>query len=709
MGGAHSQDVAKVVKLQTELDTIQAELGKLQSNQSVAEEEPPIYFYAGHGFNEVDILKDVPIHCKYVNMGVCGLVNRLDVNYMLYYFKKPSDKRFVVIDKPQIETLLDGLSIRTYLPFPTSDEERYVHSTFYPISVYPKKDKITFNIKMSGLIERKKSILINNIRRYDNITSISLDMLKLLFSMSVYPTPEEIDTHFRTNYADRLEALTLADLNSATTALRESTETLMKRFPGIHYNFLCRGGVELPSHPAILRRAISAMGGRTHENAIRQSYRENYPLLNLLETALEFEKHRIALNSTVLTNIIESGFKDEIPGEDSSIKTALLTHLTTGTASTWNPLLDQKTKNILLSTAVQKNYIHSIKFLIKLGAASEILTMPLMIAIHNRDTPRALSVLNIMDQCMADLNFRNVHGETPLIASSALGLGDVVVALLATEKVDVNAVDSVGSTPLMLVCFLGRIDLVAVLLATKKVDINAANKYGATALILACRTYGNRNDIALRLLEEPGINVNAKDMNGNTALAYCEDKMPAVRARLLALGATETEAEPAAAGASAARVRVNELEPGTKYIMLDVNYKTGLFTNAYTKEDIAEKCRNPVTYYGRDEGNEGLIIDKDGLFVRPMTNVFYSVDTRPEDIPVGIELPLLNEDEIHYMKSNMGAYYRGFRGNSSSLFYKYNVEAARGSGSGASSRSRKRSHRCRRSKNRKTLRRNHRV
>ena len=136
--------------------------------------------------------------------------------------------------------------------------------------------------------------------------------------------------------------------------------------------------------------------------------------------------------------------------------------------------------------------------------------------------PAALAIIRMGG---ADLNYTDRYEKTPLICASYTDLTDVVTALLATEEVDVNAADNTGTTALMTTCMF--------------------NEYNP-----------NATAIALVLLNAPGINVNAKDIDGKSALAYCTDPtMAAVRARLLALGATEEggagAAAPAAGGSAA--------------------------------------------------------------------------------------------------------------------------------------------------------------
>jgi len=328
------------------------------------EGESPIYLYAGHATDIVRDLKDVSAGCTYVNMGTCGLVNRIFIPTLLDIFKNPNDKRFVnpLSSKPHLESLLDGLSIKIYLPNPTVKGERYVNNMFHPIRVFPMADG--FVIEMSGLINRRKSVHEVYMPAKINANTIRLEQLLPFFSMSVYPTPAQVDDYFRRTCADHLEALTYNDLNVANHALQLSVEELMTRFPGIHYNFLCRGSKNLPSHPAILRRANSVEAGRASENAIKQSFSENYPFIDLLETALLYEARHIPYNKAKLLKIRHDGFRSD-SHKDVSLKISLLNHLINElSVKTWNPPeFDMDTKKRLLSEAERSGFLRSMELL----------------------------------------------------------------------------------------------------------------------------------------------------------------------------------------------------------------------------------------------------------------------------------------------------------------------------------------------------------
>jgi ankyrin repeat protein len=93
------------------------------------------------------------------------------------------------------------------------------------------------------------------------------------------------------------------------------------------------------------------------------------------------------------------------------------------------------------------------------------------------------------------------------------------VEKLLTLKANPNAVDEYGNSALILATQVGSLDMVQLLLS-KGADINAVDdQLGAPALHLAISNDFKYYDIALFLIEQPGININQTcELNGNTAL-----------------------------------------------------------------------------------------------------------------------------------------------------------------------------------------------
>jgi ankyrin repeat protein len=71
-----------------------------------------------------------------------------------------------------------------------------------------------------------------------------------------------------------------------------------------------------------------------------------------------------------------------------------------------------------------------------------------------------------------------------LFRAAAAGNADTVRSLLASQNVDVNAVDEHGNTPLIEAARFGHDEVVTALLIAKA-NVNARNDEGKTALMLA--------------------------------------------------------------------------------------------------------------------------------------------------------------------------------------------------------------------------------
>lgn len=92
-----------------------------------------------------------------------------------------------------------------------------------------------------------------------------------------------------------------------------------------------------------------------------------------------------------------------------------------------------------------------------------------------------------------------------------------------SEGADINTCDPVGKfTPLIVASEENRTNIIRCLLDQPGIDINASNRSGHTALHYACRW--GYTDIASCLLHHPGIDVNALNKFGNqTALQLASE------------------------------------------------------------------------------------------------------------------------------------------------------------------------------------------
>ena len=131
----------------------------------------------------------------------------------------------------------------------------------------------------------------------------------------------------------------------------------------------------------------------------------------------------------------------------------------------------------------------------------------------------------------ADINARDGGGRTPLLWAT-IRVDESAVKTLLAFGADPNIIDSQGYTPLHYVTSVG----VCKLLLDAKVNVNARNAYyGRTAL----HTYNRHREVDVTdMLVQAGIDVNAQDSEGETALLNATyNPLTPIARRLLELGA----------------------------------------------------------------------------------------------------------------------------------------------------------------------------
>uniref|UniRef100_A0A7C1GC84 Zinc-ribbon domain-containing protein n=1 Tax=Thermofilum adornatum TaxID=1365176 RepID=A0A7C1GC84_9CREN len=131
-------------------------------------------------------------------------------------------------------------------------------------------------------------------------------------------------------------------------------------------------------------------------------------------------------------------------------------------------------------------------------------------AVRDEDVARVRELL----KKGANVNARDIYGDTPLHNAAGRGYADVARILLE-HGAYVNAKDSLyGWTPLHFAAFEGHVDVVKLLLE-HGADVNARNRDGWTPLHRAADM--GHVDVA-RILLEHGADANAKSKNGWTPL-----------------------------------------------------------------------------------------------------------------------------------------------------------------------------------------------
>lgn len=128
--------------------------------------------------------------------------------------------------------------------------------------------------------------------------------------------------------------------------------------------------------------------------------------------------------------------------------------------------------------------------------------------------------------CRWDPNVPNVFGNTALhLAVWYCVEDDCVVALLRMKNVDVNARNWSGNTPLLMAFLRERFPAAMVLLQDPRVDVNITNNDGNAALHACCPGLRMYNlPVATALVNHATTNVNIRDMLGRTVLERLLDR-----------------------------------------------------------------------------------------------------------------------------------------------------------------------------------------
>lgn len=123
-------------------------------------------------------------------------------------------------------------------------------------------------------------------------------------------------------------------------------------------------------------------------------------------------------------------------------------------------------------------------------------------------------VVSVLAKGGADLNAKNVQGGTAFLAASMLGKTSVVKMMLSLG-VDPLVSDNKGQNALMLASFYGHLPVAEMLLQSTSLDVQARDVNGDTALIFAAQA--NRQHVT-RLLLDHGALVSCKNKFNRSAL-----------------------------------------------------------------------------------------------------------------------------------------------------------------------------------------------
>ena len=236
--------------------------------------EMNIYSYYGHG-SDVCLpsglikLNNVPKDCTYINRTGCGLQARMGHRFGDMLIRKKL--RTVLANPFENRGILGEMVGGEVEIHPEGDD--FVESRFYPLGFYPEFRPGSFMIFLSGMRDSesftsfptKAGKLQYPQQVFPNDAIVPKSVILQSFEGAIYPTPAVVRSTFTK------DSYTMAELDVLSKTLSIHISKLMKRYPGIHYNLLCRSASPTCKEAILKQRALSATKFRTQLNAVRRT------------------------------------------------------------------------------------------------------------------------------------------------------------------------------------------------------------------------------------------------------------------------------------------------------------------------------------------------------------------------------------------------------------------------------------------------------
>jgi hypothetical protein len=273
------------------------------------------YLYMGHGEDVCNhkgepVILTVPPGSLYITSTVCGLLNYVYIKKLFEAFiNKANENVWENPDLSKLKKVLEGIldtsTIHIHRPGDT-----YVENMFHPVSnqLYDVNNKWTqkwedakyYKLSESGLY-RLSDILKKNVQKLPKIAvekstflhkegkeekeitdfKIKKEDLLAVFENAIFPklTPTE----------KKADYYTPREIAAINTKHKTYVSELMEKFPGIHFNFLCRYINPNCVKGALARRMESAEKFQTLSETFEKSIQRNKPetVQSLFQTFVE--------------------------------------------------------------------------------------------------------------------------------------------------------------------------------------------------------------------------------------------------------------------------------------------------------------------------------------------------------------------------------------------------------------------------------------
>jgi hypothetical protein len=256
------------------------------------------------------IVQTVPPGCLYITSTVCGLTSYVNNKKLFEAFKNPANEDVWQNPDPLklkkvLEGILDTSTIHIHRPGDTYVENMYYptnnhlyetsmkwtlkvkNAKYYTLTesgLYRLSDVLKKNIQILPEIKFEKSTFLHKEGKVETeITDFKIkkeDFLSI-FENAIFPklTPTEKKADYYTS----------KEINAISTKHKAYVSDLMEKFPGIHFNFLCRYINPVCAKGALARRMESAEKFQTLPETFEKSVKLNKPetVQSLFETFVE--------------------------------------------------------------------------------------------------------------------------------------------------------------------------------------------------------------------------------------------------------------------------------------------------------------------------------------------------------------------------------------------------------------------------------------
>ena len=244
-----------------------------RNNISHTKGKKNVYMHLGHASDLIETIP-VPKGCVYVTFTLCGEISK-DSYRILKAFEDPAIRDLLKDPVKHIVRLTEYFGSSLHVHYPEAEDptsRTYFNTKYKPFLGHSVKDHPICFSKKSGLYRlgdlatyKVPAALISSevhadIRPYTasfSCDDINEPALKYVYKGSLYPTFEQILEDF-----DSLEKpISFQTMTQITKKYKYTQEWAFEKYPGVHYNFVCRGHAHnednIKNSPILRRRRNS--------------------------------------------------------------------------------------------------------------------------------------------------------------------------------------------------------------------------------------------------------------------------------------------------------------------------------------------------------------------------------------------------------------------------------------------------------------------